>query len=122
MWDIINTVIFSWGLGQFFASLIPVNDSRLGGDPVQTGFPLRYLLTGGHPFLSPIFFLLIFGLIYLEFPPQIIVSYSVKAGGIGGIIFSVLAILVFARQWYKRMGAFDGEGLGEAEETNRKTT
>ncbi len=65
---------------------------------------------------------MIFSLIYLKFPPQIIVSYSVKAGGIGGIIFSVLGILIFARQWYKRRGAFDGQGLEEAEEINRKTT
>ncbi|MSS72548.1 MAG: hypothetical protein EXS64_13800 [Candidatus Latescibacteria bacterium] len=102
MWDTLNTAIFSLGLAQFCASLIPTDFSRLGPDPAQTGFPLRYLLTGGHLFLFPAFSCLIFGALHLGLPPALIVSYAVKAGGIGGIIFSVLSILVFVRQWYRR--------------------
>ncbi len=108
MWDTLNTAVFSVGLAQFCASLIPADFSRLGRDPAQAGFPLRYLLTGGHPFLSPLFACLIFSALHFELPPPLIVSYAVKAGGIGGVIFSVLSLLAFVRQWYRRGWAKNG--------------
>ena len=112
MWDTLNTAIFSLGLAQFCASLLPADFSRMGRDPAQAGFPLRYLLTGGHPFLLPVFFGLIFGILHFKLMPVLIVAYAVKAGGIGGIIFSVLSLLVFVRQWYRR-GWAGGHGQGE---------
>lgn len=107
MWDTLNTVIFSLGLAQFCASLIPADFSRMGRDPAQAGFPLRHLLTGGHPFLFPILACLIYVTFHFKLPPAVVVSYAVKAGGIGGIIFSVLSLLTFVRQWYRRVWSRD---------------
>ena len=108
MWDTLNTAVFSLGLAQFCASLIPADFSRLGRDPTRAGFPLRHLLTGGHPFLFPLFAGLIFAVFHFRLPPPVVVSYAVKAGGIGGIIFSVLSLLAFVRQWYRRSWAKQG--------------
>ena len=102
-WDTFNAIILSVGMAQFLASLIPIDFSRLGRDPAKAGFPLRHLLTGGHPLLLPVFFGLVYGAIRLRFAPLPVLSYAAKAGGIGGIIFSVLSQLTLVKHWYRHV-------------------
>ncbi len=100
-WDTFNAIVLSVGLAQFIASLVPTDFSRLGRDPAKAGFPLRHLLTGGHPRLLPVCFGLVYGAIYLKLAPVLVLSYAAKAGGIGGIIFSVLSQLTLVKHWYR---------------------
>lgn len=102
-WDTFNGAVLSFGLAQFAASLIPTDFTRLGRDPAKSGFPMRHLLTGGHPLLMPVFFGLICGAIHLKFAPALVLFYAARAGGIGGIIFSVLSQLLFVKHWYRHL-------------------
>ena len=102
-WDTFNATILSFGLAQFIASLVPMDFSRLRRDPAKAGFPLRYLLTGGHPLLLLVCLGLTSGAILLKLLPAPVLSYAAKAGGIGGIIFSVLSLLTFVKHWYRHI-------------------
>ena len=126
MWDTINTAILSLGLSQFLASLVPNDPARLRRDPISSGFPLRYLLTGGHPLLFPLFFCMVYAAFYLKLTPAALASYAAKAGAIGGIILSVLSILLYVRSWYRRARLGHEEpastGSGDPPETGKGGT
>lgn len=102
-WDTLNAVVLSVGMAQFIASLIPIDFSRLGRDPAKAGFPLRHLLTGGHPLLLPLLFAIVYGLLRLKLAPDMVLFYAARAGGIGGIIFSVLSQLTLVKHWYRHI-------------------